>query len=143
MNAMLSTADTEIFLLTGLLQKEAMRLKRAGLISLDLMSVTGARILMLVVGVSAIAAAYYVSDLIELYSWLLTALLLISPAIVGSLILRTNALAMSGSILVALAIAVVGYQMSIISLGNLYLVAIPSAIVFVLLSVAFASKEET
>ena len=113
LTTVMSTADTEMFLSGGLLSRELSRLQ--GHRSQDeIIASTSVKLARLAVSICtsvAVSLALYVRDLVALYTWLISALLILAPMVVGSLFIprETRAgpisLVVSGLAFCALALA--------------------------------------
>lgn len=133
LSALMSTADTEIFLLTGLIAHEQARW--GGRSSITKLSTI--RILLVIVAVASLVAAYYFSDLVAIYTWLLSALVTISPAIVGSLLIPTDKRTFIASTSAGIIAMVAGIGVDKLNFDNLYMTALPAAVVFIICSFVF------
>lgn len=103
--SVLSTADTEIFVLTSLIGREASREGSFKLTSLDGRSPpTWARTLVVVMGALSTGAALLFSDVIQIYVWLICLLLAISPAVIAGILGRFNGSGVAISILLNLSL---------------------------------------
>jgi len=103
--SVLSTADTEIFVLTSLIGREASREGSFKLTSLDGRSPpTWARTLVVIIGALSTSAALFFNDVIQIYVWLICLLLAISPAVAVGILGRFNGTGVAISILLNLSL---------------------------------------
>lgn len=95
LSTVMSTADTEMFLTGGLLSREIGRLGRQKTASEVTVAVTvhRARLAVALCSVVAIILALLVRDLVLVYTWLISALLVIAPTVIGSLFVSREILA--------------------------------------------------
>lgn len=144
LSAVMSTSDTEMFLLTAMVQREIKRFP-ATLSFLNppdsepdhyLNTVSRTRIIMLFIGIVSILFAFFCRGLVDIYIWLLSAIIVISPIVLFSLFKKASSAGMFVSMLantVAFAILVFsGY----LNIDNIYIICIPG-IFFYLVSLIF------
>ena len=83
----MSTADTEMFLTGGIVSREIMRWSRGRLAAkiASGVNVQWARVAVLGCSIAAVLLALFVRNLVQLYTWLITALLILAPTVIGSL----------------------------------------------------------
>lgn len=129
--SVLSTADTEIFVISSLIGKE---MGRDGFLHLSPLEANKpplwGRLLVVVIGVISTCASLVFSEIIEIYVWLISLLLAIAPAVIAALVTR-----LSGNAVALAIIANVGLFGALASVGKLsadtaYLIVVPG---FVLL----------
>jgi Na+/proline symporter len=135
--SVLSTADTEIFVLTSLIGREASREGSFRLTALDGRSPpTWARTLVVIMGALSTSAALFFSDVIEIYVWLICLLLAISPAVVAGILGRFNGTGVAISILLNLslfgALAAVGK----ITADTAYYIVVPGFVLIFIIETA-------
>lgn len=128
--AISSTADTELFLLTTMLHHELRRHKIVAEDSFWLSKLAGVRTMLLIFGISATVFALYFKDLVDTYTWLLSALIVLSPAIMFSLFAKTSGFGMTVSLMGnALLFGLLVYG-GIINLDNVWWIAAPGAALY-------------
>lgn len=137
--AMMSTADTEVFLLTGLAQREIARFAPDSRVANFFESVTGVRILMFIVGSTSVAFAYLYSDLVGIYTWLLSALVVISPIVLFSLFRKASGIGMFFALMANTVLFAVLVGLKVLTLDNIFMIAIPG-LVFYLFALMFSRK---
>jgi solute:Na+ symporter, SSS family len=126
--ALISTADTEMFLLSSLLQREYSRLRHGGE-SLNCDDVSRGRALLFVIAVLGAIIALVWRELIEVYTWLLSTLLVASPLVAASLFGRVGpksaawCLALNGVLFVTL------WGVGVLNLENAFLIVLPGTAV--------------
>lgn len=135
LSTIMGTADTEIFLLAGMLGRERIRVsgvRDTGEV-LRRQSITVSRLLVVVIAGTAAALSLVFRELLSIYTWLLSAILVISPIIVGSLFVKTasnlgvTSILLNGVLFIGLAFS------GILTPENAYLIVLPG---FLLYSVA-------
>ena len=129
--AMMSTADTETFLLTGLTQHELRRLVPNSSISYWVDSVTGVRVLMATIALASMGFAYFFNNLVGIYTWLLSALVVVSPIVLFSLFRKASDVGMFVAMLANSILFVALLIADVITLDNLYLIALPGAVFYI------------
>jgi hypothetical protein len=130
--AISSTADTEVFVVTSMIQRQLPRVGIGGSGGWLVSSTNGARLILVLVTAASVGAAIWFRELIGIYTWLLSALAVISPAVIFSLFVKTSRLgmflALAGNALIFALL--VSYQ--VITLDNIYLIAIPGLVIYAL-----------
>lgn len=130
----MSTADTEIFLLSGMSLREIIRYK--GIKDLKIIkekqTVLGTRILMIVITACAILLSLKFTELIPIYTWLLASLLIIAPMVLSSLFLPNNKIAAQLSLILNLIIFTVLVCLNILTPENAYYIVIPGLVVYLI-----------
>jgi solute:Na+ symporter, SSS family len=123
----MSTADTEMFLTGGMISREILRFKGAKTVAAVAKSVDvrWARVGVLACSVAAILLALFVRNLVQVYTWLITALLIIAPTVVGSLFATHERFAGILSLLVSAIAFVVLAVMSQITPETAYIILLP------------------
>jgi len=139
LSAIMSTADTETFLLTGLVQRELQRYPLFRSLARLTSSVSGVRLLMVILSSASIVFAIKYSSLVDIYTWLLSALVVISPIILFSLFWHASSVGMFLSLLANTIVFVVLTGTGILTLDNIYLISIPG-IVFYTISLVFRKQ---
>ena len=132
LSAMMSTADTETFLLTGLTQHEIKRFAPNSNLASFLESVTGVRVLMSLVAALSIGFAYFYSDLVGIYTWLLSALVVISPIVLFSLFFKASKLGMFLALMANTLLFAVLVGLNYLTLDNIYLIALPGVLFYLI-----------
>lgn len=128
--AISSTADTEIFLLASLFQRELPRVRLLDASHPLLSTLGGVRTLVVIVAVTAAVASIFFRDLVGIYSWLLSALLVISPIIVFSLFAKASSTGMFLSMLANAVLFAILIGLGYLTLDNAYLIAVPGLIFY-------------
>lgn len=124
--SVLSTADTEIFVLTSLIGREASREGNFKLTSIDDRSPpTWARTIVVLTGALSTGAALLFSDVIQVYVWLICLLLAISPAVLAGIFGRFQSTAVGMSILLNLALFGALAALGRITADTAYLIVLP------------------
>lgn len=132
LSAVISTADTEIFLLSGLAVREQLHIK--GLSGIDIKNnetVKSTRIWMVAVSISSVLTGLYFSDLIEIYTWLLSALMILSPTIIAALLGFIHKYASYISIIIGVISFILLAMMGKLTLDNSYLIVLISGLVYI------------
>lgn len=139
--SVISTADTEIFLVSSLLQSERRRRSIYTLHAGDSDgTVNSARGIVVVVGILSTLAALVFSDLVTIYLWLISALLVLSPIVIASLIFSPRpitgsaALVFSGALFIGLVVS------GALTLENAYLIVLPGFGAVALIELYFRVK---
>jgi solute:Na+ symporter, SSS family len=123
----MSTADTEMFLTGGLVSREIMRFRGVRSVA-DIaksVDVLQARIAVVACSVLAVLFALFVRNLVQVYTWLITALLIIAPTVVGSLLVNRDRLGGILSLVVSAVAFVVLAVTSQITPETAYIVLLP------------------
>lgn len=126
----LSTADTEIFLLSGMIERERLRL-----IGVDTgqkishsESTAYSRVWLFVITVIGTIVALFAGNVVTLYSWILSIGLVIAPVICLSLFFKLSSRYVNIALFAnTLAFFIIAFS-NIISMDHAYLVAVPSLI---------------
>lgn len=129
--AILSTADTETFLLAALIFRERLRTK----VSAE--SSSGPRFVRLcMLGIAALStvAALLFTDAVNIYTWLLLLILCISPAVVASLFFRLSSLAYIASASISLCVFIILAVIGRLNFDNAFLITGVGAMALVLFS---------
>jgi Na+/proline symporter len=117
------TADTEIFLLAGMLRSEFSKLT-----SVDF-GVPFVRAMVFLVTIVGITVACFVTNLVQLYSWLLSAVMTISPFVLLSIFRQgSDRIVALGMGLVVSIFAYASY-VGLITLDNAYYIILPGTVV--------------
>lgn len=126
-SAVTSTADTELFLLSGLSSRQWLRLTKSheGRDLAAAESVSLGRWSLVFVWISALVMALAFSDLIQIYSWLLMAILVISPGVLASVLTKTSPRLVAITFWLNGTLLIVGLLQGFINLDNAFLVATP------------------
>lgn len=129
-SAVTSTADTELFLLSGLSSRQWLRLtkRHEGTDLRAAESVSLGRWSLVFVWISALVMALSFSDLIQIYSWLLMAVLVISPGVLGSVLANASPRLVAFTFWLNGALLIVGLLQGFINLDNAFLVATPGVL---------------
>nr|VFK17016.1 MAG: Na+/proline symporter [Candidatus Kentron sp. LFY] len=139
-SAVMSTSDTEMFVLTGMLQHELRQFPFIlGKASTILNSVKGARVFIGIVAIFAIGFAMMFSDLVDIYTWLLSAIVVISPIILFSLFWKASPIAMLFSLLANTIVFAVLVSAEILNIDNIYFICIPG-ITFYMIALLASQK---
>ena len=126
LSAIMSTADTEMFLLSGLSVREWARLgKRHGTMAAEYTSVNRARGVMLMITVSSVIMSVFFSDLVAIYTWLLSSILVVAAPIFVGLFLRFDHRVFSWSVSLSAVLFVALIILDQLTLENAYLIVIP------------------
>lgn len=128
--ALISTADTEMFLLSSLLQREYCRatLTHSGGLDGANSTVNRGRGLLVAISISGMLIALAWRDLIQLYTWLLSALLVVSPVVIVSLFSHVGrktafwALVLNALLFIGLAF------LNALTLENAFLIVLPGGV---------------
>lgn len=133
LSAIISTADTEIFLLSGLAVREQLRLKgyEAGAIK-SKETVRGTRVWMGLIAIAAVGSGLIFSGLIEIYTWLLSALMILAPSILFALFGWNHKIASLSSILIGISAFIVLALIGQLTLDNSYLIVLIAGLVYIL-----------
>jgi Na+/proline symporter len=127
LTTVMSTADTEMFLLGGLAVREIAKFKgrqHPADVAASI-SVSDARLAVITCSISAALFALFVTNLVQVYTWLITGLLVLAPTIVSSLFVRQDRLAGTMSLFVS-ATTFIGLAASaMITPDTAYLVLLP------------------
>jgi SSS family solute:Na+ symporter len=140
-SAISSTADTELFLLTGMLQRELRRFRVFKPDHFLVTTVNGARVILIVICILSVVAALLFRDLVETYTWLLSALIVISPIVLFSLFVRTSKIGMAFSLIANSILFSILFYIGVITIDNVYLIAIPGFALYAL-SLAFGRRPD-
>lgn len=123
----MSTADTEMFLTGGLISREIVRVRSRGT-SAEIASSTSvpmARVAVILCSFAAMGFALLVRDLVQVYTWLISALLIIAPTVIGSLFIRRDVIAGRASLTVSLVAFVLLASTGRITPETAYVVLLP------------------
>lgn len=143
LSAVMSTSDTELFLLTGMLQHELARFKKiAPTISAFFIKVSGARVLLILLSVLAVIMALFFTELVGIYTWLLSAIVVISPIVLFSLFRQTSSTGMLFSLVLNTLIFIGLVAYGWLTLENIYLISIPGIAIYAACLI-FLKKSET
>jgi len=142
LSTVMSTADTEMFLLSGMTLREILRLRgeRKNNEIKNKQSVIGTRILMVIITSSAVLLSLKFNNLISIYTWLLSALLIMAPMILASLFFPNSIQAGRISLILNLALFVILIFIGILTPDNSYLIVIPGLLVYALTYLFFRDK---
>jgi|GEM_PF-3205270 len=142
--SVLSTADTEIFLISSLVSREWMRFHSVHNYQErpdNFQSLS--RGIVLGVGTLSIGAVLIFSDVLAIYSWLISVLLVISPVIVSSLFASIDGKVVEQALLLNLGIFVVLGVSNQLSLENAYLIVIPGFAILGLLQLIHRGRDSS
>lgn len=132
LSTIMGTADTEIFLLSGMLSRELFRIK--GIYDEEEISrrqsIVKSRIFVVLIAASAVGLALIFRDLLAIYTWLLSAILVIAPVVIFSLFFKLKKWQVQWSMLINLVLFIVLAIAGLISPENAYLIVIPSLLLF-------------
>jgi Na+/proline symporter len=132
LSTIMGTADTEIFLLAGMLGRERVRIQGitdAGEV-LRRQSIRVSRMLVLAIVTVAASLSLVFREVITIYIWLLSAILVISPIIVGSLFGRIQQNFGVASIVVNGILFIVLAFTGILTPENAYMIVVPGAVLY-------------
>jgi len=132
LSTILGTADTEIFLLSGMLGRELSRL-RGGKNAEDVsraQSVLQSRVLVILVAVAAVAFSLVFRELIPIYTWLLCAILVIAPMVVASLYLEARRGFVVASVTLNLLVFLIMASLGLLSPETAYWIVIPGFLMY-------------
>ena len=132
LSTIMGTADTEIFLLAGMLGRERIRVqgvRDTGEV-LRRQSLAISRVLVVAIAVTAAALSLVFRELIDIYTWLLSAILIISPIIVGSLFIKAAPRLGVASILLNAALFIGLALRGILTPENAYLIVVPGFLLY-------------
>jgi Na+/proline symporter len=134
-----STADTEMFLLSSLLQREYGRF-RAGLNPENdqLDNINRARGMLIGIAAAGAVVALMWRDLIQVYTWLLSSLLVIAPLVAASLLWKIGPKTALCSVFLNLMLFGILATIGTLTLESAFLIVIPGAIT--ILAGAFVEK---
>jgi SSS family solute:Na+ symporter len=139
LSTIMGTADTEIFLLAGMLGREASRV--IGVMGThevaQKQSVKKSRWLVVAITAIAVALSLVFRELIPIYTWLLSAILVISPTVIGSLLVQASRALVVTSLVLNIAVFVALALGGFLAPEYAYLIVIPG---FVLYGAAVISK---
>jgi Na+/proline symporter len=133
LSTIMSTADTELFLLSGMLHREFIRL-RGVLAPREIArneSTSDIRFLIFIIFCAAAGLAFVFRELISIYTWLLSAILVMSPMILASLFVKPRSTVANLSLILNLVIFVVLAITGDLTPTNAYLIVIPGLVVYV------------
>jgi Na+/proline symporter len=145
LSTVMSTADTEMFLVSGMTLREILRIKgnKSNSEIKEKQSVFGTRILMIVITACAVLLALRFNNLISIYTWLLSALLIMAPVILASLFFPNNVLSGRISLILNLILFVVLAFLGILTPDNSYLIVVPGLAVYLFTYLFSNSKRVT
>lgn len=123
--SVISTADTEIFLVASLLQAQILRVRGQQNEDREEQSVTRARVLVVGIGIASTCSALVLTDLVSIYLWLIATLLVLSPVVVCSLILSQNSKADTTAIVLGFALFTILALSGHLTLENAFLIVVP------------------
>lgn len=132
LSTIMGTADTELFLLAGMLGREASRVQGKHELAeiMGSQSLTKSRVYLLAVCVSAVILSLVFRELVAIYTWLLSAVLVIAPTVILSLYFRAKqALVVIGMLLNTATFAGLAY-FGILLPENAYLIVIPGFLLY-------------
>ncbi|MBI5450158.1 MAG: hypothetical protein HY940_02260 [Gammaproteobacteria bacterium] len=132
LSTIMGTADTEIFLLAGILGRELLRIR--GVRDVEAMahrqSISKSRVLVIVIAGSAVVLSLIFRELVAIYTWLLSAILVISPMVLGSLFIKPKQWQVQWSMVLNLALFTILAVLGLLSPENAYLIVIPGFLLF-------------
>lgn len=133
LSAIVSTADTELFLLAGLTEREWRRwqTKGRGADAAAKESLLTSRAIMILIAVASVIASMFLANLIGIYTWMLVLLMTIAPVAVGTLIRPVRVVFAVMSIVVNLATLLLLALMGYVTLDNAYIAVLPGVLIFV------------
>jgi solute:Na+ symporter, SSS family len=131
-STIMSTADTEMFLLSGMALREIIRFKgeKDPTEITKKQSVLGTRVLMVIITGSAVLLSLKFRELVPIYTWLLSALLIIAPMILSSLFLPNNPVASKTSLFLNLFLFCILVYFNLLTPENAYYIIVPGLLVY-------------
>lgn len=133
LSVIISTVDTEIFLLGGLAERQLGRIVGRPEEQLAAGTSLGrSRLWVVSCALAAIVCAIFYQDLVTLYGWLLSLSLIIGPLTFASLFFRIRPVV--GALILVLNCVIFGIAilLDLVSIDNSYIIAIPSTAILIL-----------
>lgn len=132
-STIMSTADTEMFLLSGMTLREIIRFKgeKKQEAITQKQSVLGTRILMILITTCAVILSLKLRELVPIYTWLLASLLIIAPMILASLFFPDSPLSGKISLFSNLVLFSLLVYFEALTPDNAYLIVIPGLLVYI------------
>jgi solute:Na+ symporter, SSS family len=133
LSTIMSTADTELFLLSGMLHREMIRIRGANtpLAIAAKESVWETRLLMVLIAGVAMSLSFIFRELVSIYTWLLSTILVMAPMIIASLFLPKQRLSAVLSLTCNLIIFVILAILGRLTPDNAYYIVLPGAFIYV------------
>ncbi|MDR5790298.1 hypothetical protein P9281_27510 [Caballeronia sp. LP003] len=127
LSTILGTADTEIFLLSGMLGREVSRVSGARTIDAVYreQSIKRSRAFVVLISVCAVGLSLIFTELIAIYTWLLSSILVIAPMIIASLYFDAKRSLVIASISLNLAVFMALIGLGILQPENAYWIVVP------------------
>lgn len=133
--SVLSTADTEIFVLASLLGREV---GRDGAVVLPVLEAsrppTWARVVVVLVGIASTMCALYFTEVLTVYIWLLALLLAISPAVLCGFVIKKKTKVVGFAVLANLMLLGGLGILGVITAESAFWIVVPG---FVLMAIAY------
>lgn len=132
LSTIMSTADTEMFLLSGMAVRELIRLKGENnpLRITAKESVIETRWFMIVITTTAVGLSLVFRELVPIYTWLLSAILVMAPTILASLLFRGYPIAATVSLTLNTALFAVLAVSGLLSPETAYYIVLPGLLVY-------------
>lgn len=142
-STIMSTADTEMFLLSGMALREIIRFKgeKDPTEITKKQSIKGTRILMIFITASAVLLSLKFRELVPIYTWLLSALLIIAPMVLASLFLPNNPTASKTSLFLNLFLFCVLAYFNLLTPENAYYIVVPGLLVYIITYILTSVKK--
>lgn len=137
-SSIMSTADTEIFLLSSILSRELIRWKggyKNNKLTSEQTTTSHARIAIIIVTVLSISTSIFFDDLVDIYVFLLSVILVISPPLIVGFFTTLNNKTVTVSILVSLVVFFSLIVTKQLNADNLVIIVIPSFLVTLLMKI--------
>jgi len=144
LSTIMSTADTELFLLSGMLHRELIRFRGANAPQTIAAkeSIWETRLLMLLIAGAAMGLSFVFRELVSIYTWLLSTILVMAPMILASLFLPRQRLSAVLSLTCNLAIFVILAFFGKLTPDNAYYIVLPGAIIYVITYFVTRNRQE-
>lgn len=132
LSTIMSTADTEMFLLSGMAERELARIRsrRDEKELLEKLSISAARGLMAIITFSAVGLSLVFTELVPIYTWLLSALLVIAPTVIATMFVDIGKRATAVSLLLNLVLFVSLAASGVLTAEIAYLIVLPGAMIY-------------
>ena len=132
-SAIMSTADTQLFLLAGMIEREHRRLKGKMFAWTDRWNdVMLVRYLIFALAALAVGMATWFDNIVGIYTWLFSVFTIVAPFIVLSLFMKLQQSEFIGALLVNTVLFVILIWAGYINLDNLYMVALTGSAIHAL-----------
>ncbi len=131
LSTIMSTADTELFLVSGMLHRELLRL-RGVKDSADIaqkQSIFKTRIIIVIMTILTVSFSLVFRELISIYTWLLSAILVMAPTIISSLLGMKNRVVANASLICNAVLFIVLALLGYLTTDNAYLIVIPGLVI--------------